>query len=416
MSYYWIMEWNMTKILRPLKNVHFFPFKFRNFSNFSLVFLATLLYILSVNLNCNYDQPELCINWLFNERGLLYILISGVSSTLLFLVVWIRLICFWKSPSRYINMIWLLLTIYLLLQLERGENFYHHGTLNGIVLVAVLFLWLFVFSMKKLLTSSFSLFSKKLGVKKFSAKRKLLSIVFSQLLVCLMFFIFLARRNSLATKEFWDVPNFKIEPKRLSESTCNFRSPKFHSFDIISGFLNFARFHNCLGNDISWIPESLRNAKLIAFPKFNIADMKTATSSKELMRFTMQNLAEIRKGDSKFHETVLDIRGPSLEVKVVRNETLVTKQKILTQEQNLNVSSMNNILILFLDALSRRQMKRKLPETFRFLKNLHSQQKAPNDSMGKMEVRSYLKFHSIKPFTPPNIFPLLYGKGEDNFR
>ena len=391
---------------------------FKKFPFFSLICPATFLYILSINIKCPYELPERCINWLFHERGLIYILVTGLTSNFLLLFTGVRL--FYsdqKCSFKYFALFVYSLDIVFLLQLETGQNFYHHGSINGLVLMLLLFITLMFCLLNKIRSILFTQISVKFGLEKMSPQERRPYKIALSLIICLLIVLFLTSRNSAARNDFWLVPNSEIDPSFLSEGTCSFRNPKVHMFDLLSGFLNVARFWPCSGNDLSWIPKSLRNYQLLAFPRYSYVDMATAIDYKKLMKYSIGNVVGINSKDVNVHELVLNVDMPRLGVKVVRNETLAKSRKIRTKELSFNVSSMNDVLILFVDALSRRQLRRKLPETFKFLESVNSKQHdAFDDSFNGMGVRSYLKFHSIKTFTPPNIFPLLYGKEEKIFR
>ena len=112
-----------------------------------------------------------------------------------------------------------------------------------------------------------------------------------------------------------------------------------------------------------------------------------------------------------------DVSRPEIEVKfenekgkliinVHKNNTLIKEREnyILNNKKNI---IHKNILVLFLDTVSRAHFFRKLPKTITFLNEFSKYEKNPIKK--KMNVFQYYKYHSLNTYTDPNLIAAYYG-------
>ena len=112
-----------------------------------------------------------------------------------------------------------------------------------------------------------------------------------------------------------------------------------------------------------------------------------------------------------------NIQRPEIEIKLNRttkrgnitinlqkNETLSEERKRISQHTH---SLYDNVLIIYLDAVSRQNFFRKLDKTASFLDGFTRY--APNPDTKNFTVFQFFKYHSIKPRTEHNIKPMFYG-------
>ena len=104
-------------------------------------------------------------------------------------------------------------------------------------------------------------------------------------------------------------------------------------------------------------------------------------------------------------EIFLNKDGGKIKYKIKKNKTLIReREKYIKKNNKLQYK---NILILFLDTLSRVHFFRKFSKTIHFLEQFSKYE--PNPSKKNMTVFQYFKYHSINSFTDPNLKAAYYG-------
>eukprot|EP00340_Litonotus_pictus_P012828 CAMPEP_0170539214 /NCGR_PEP_ID=MMETSP0209-20121228/103787_1 /TAXON_ID=665100 ORGANISM="Litonotus pictus, Strain P1" /NCGR_SAMPLE_ID=MMETSP0209 /ASSEMBLY_ACC=CAM_ASM_000301 /LENGTH=331 /DNA_ID=CAMNT_0010841079 /DNA_START=922 /DNA_END=1914 /DNA_ORIENTATION=- len=93
-----------------------------------------------------------------------------------------------------------------------------------------------------------------------------------------------------------------------------------------------------------------------------------------------------------------------------KNETLEAEMQKRRAEFNGTELMFNNVLVIFIDSLSRNHFRRKLPKTYKFLEDKY------NNTSDDEEVSSYqyLKFSSLYPGTLANMAAMYYGNYPHN--
>ena len=108
-------------------------------------------------------------------------------------------------------------------------------------------------------------------------------------------------------------------------------------------------------------------------------------------------------------EVILNDKGGKILINIEKNITLIKERRKLLNNNSLY----KNVLVMFIDTLSRPHFHRKFPKTAKFLKKFTSYEK--NFEKKKMTVFEYYKFHSLTPWTEPNLKAAYYGaKAEGN--
>ena len=102
-------------------------------------------------------------------------------------------------------------------------------------------------------------------------------------------------------------------------------------------------------------------------------------------------------------EVILDDKGGKILINIEKNETLIKERRKLRN----NNSIYKNVLVIFIDTLSRPHFYRKFPKTAKFLKKFTSYEE--NFEKKNMTVFEYFKFHSLTPWTEPNLKAAYYG-------
>lgn len=93
-----------------------------------------------------------------------------------------------------------------------------------------------------------------------------------------------------------------------------------------------------------------------------------------------------------------------IRISIQRNETLIKERKNKINERN---QMYKNILIIFLDTVSRSHFIRKLPKTMKFLDDFSKYE--TNPSKKNMTVFQFFKYNSLDTYTEPNLRAIYYG-------
>ncbi|CDW87264.1 UNKNOWN [Stylonychia lemnae] len=94
----------------------------------------------------------------------------------------------------------------------------------------------------------------------------------------------------------------------------------------------------------------------------------------------------------KYNEAVIDVKNEKLHQKIIRNESLVEER-----QQNFKRAGANkNMIVIYIDALSRPRAHLKLPKTMQYFKE-------------QKEVYEFFKYSSLVAFTDDNAQAFSYG-------
>lgn len=107
-------------------------------------------------------------------------------------------------------------------------------------------------------------------------------------------------------------------------------------------------------------------------------------------------------------ELILEDYGGKIIFNIQRNKTLIKEREKIIKKKKLLYK---NILILFLDTLSRAHFHRKFPKTIKFLNKFSKYE--TNESKKNMTIFQYFKYNSLFTYTDPNLKAAYYGAKND---
>ena len=365
----------------------------------SLLFLAILCYIISLK-KCPYDRNNRCLDWLFKDkmfhRVALAILISAIIYAYFVIAIFI-----WKTIPKLFGFLLILPSLLFLFSLGHRTQWDEHGGVSrAIVTLVIIMAVIITFSYKLYLKLSFAA-SRVSGI---NVHRVRSLIVFVISICCLFEF---KNRQIIGSRNFYASPNPMLFMNHSDQENelCKFYPPKVFMLDLVSGFLNLAALSSCrFSNSLDWLPSSLKSAAIIGFPLTNNLSSDLLSEMPDLWKYMqkrMRNCSQMSQCPEL--ETFVHRNGPGhgpqMTVRVTRNSTLVLERlgRILRNK----TKSRPNVLILFIDALSRPGFTRKMPKSFELLKNWNRNQ--------KMRVTPFFRFSSYAAFTEPNMFPFTFG-------
>ena len=135
------------------------------------------------------------------------------------------------------------------------------------------------------------------------------------------------------------------------------------------------------------------------------------------MKFIIQNilvlLLDLYEKNKKLYynnisrpeiEIHLNNDGAKILFNITKNQTLIEERK---KNINKNHILYKNVLVMFVDTLSRAHFFRKLPKTTSFLNQFSKYEK--DFKKKNMTIFQFFKYHSLRTFTDPNVKAAFYG-------
>ena len=157
-----------------------------------------------------------------------------------------------------------------------------------------------------------------------------------------------------------------------------------------------------------------KKSKKIGFPLTNKARIGKldGIDNYKLTKYVIDNLFDIEnnKNNSEY-ELILDFSNTDLGEYIINlkyNESLSKERKLL---ENKNTPYSENIMILFIDSVSRGNSIRQLTKTLNFFEKFMSYKGGFNPKYPEEKFHSFqfFKYHSFKYNTNGNYLPLFYG-------
>ena len=205
---------------------------------------------------------------------------------------------------------------------------------------------------------------------------------------------------------------------------CKIRLPKYCPYKVLAPYQDFTRILgiNCSlkkSNSINIIlnksnsPYITKETKRFGFPFTNneIFGFIDGLDDKILKKYVGDNLFDVDNNFNNFPdpEIIVDFsKDPSGEmiIDLKYNDSLSKERKKL---ENINNPYSNNILVLFLDSVSRVSSLKDLNKTLNFFENFISYEGGYNEKYPEEKFHSFqfFKYHSFQGLTAGN-FPRLY--------
>ena len=378
-----------------------------------LSIFAIILYTLSLE-GC-YGDEVYCLA----KLGIFFYIkvIMMVSMSSLFSCTILIFITFGKVSA--FHMIYLIPSLVILFLLDQGTALDHHGYYNTLGFIALLIIFYpicsFIYMMIKLIKA-----------KKY--------VLYVPLLLTLVFLAILCiveiKKNTKC--DGWDIGlnNTKIYNNE-DEFACQINLPKSCYLNIVNNKLNFS---NIIKKDCSKRDDKERkmlfeymkkvkntyvtsNTKRIGYPHLNKGDFPQEEQDGlvKMSKDVLKNMVDMDNLPphitlEKIPETYIDFNdnpdNPNLKYgKLVFN---LTKNKTLIEERRKNAEKneviFNNIITIFIDALSRAHINRKMPKFKEWI------EKYMNNVSEDFINYQFLKFHSLGVHTPLNIKPAMFGE------
>ena len=374
------------------------------YSTYIIYIVAYLLYYLSLE-SC-FGGEELCGNnmkWIYTKVTELIIsseLISFLLATIIF------------NYSSKLNFIHIISVYALFFNYSHDFYFDNHGMYNIIVFLLLLFLNLIIIIFIKLLIYLFTL-NNKLTIIKI-------------ILITLLFINYNCQIPDFLCDN-WEkgLNNTSIDDNNEIYG-CKIERPKYCEYKVFSPFQDFTKLLgiNCsykqsnyrkIIQEKSRSPYITKNTKKFGFPSTNNGLVATidGLDNKILKEYVSDNIFDVNNNWKNFSEPeiIVDFSNDPLGELIINlkyNDTLSIERKKL---ENLNKPYSNNILILFLDSVSRASSLRQLNKTLKFFENFISYEGGFNENYPEQKFHSFqfFKYQSFEGRTAGNFPRLYYG-------
>ena len=366
-----------------------------------LLLLAVISYMLSLE-PCPYDRNSRCLDWLFIDKMFHKLALSIAISALIY-AYFVISIFLRKTVSKLFGLLLVLPSLIFVFSMGHKTSWQEHGGISRFIVISFAFIAIILLLALKSFLKLSSYVSKVSGVRKLQLR--LIFVV----LVLLYFVVELRHRQNLGRRNFYASPNHELSMNHSDQENkfCKFYPPKYFLLDLLSGFLKVSALSSCaFSKSLDWLPLSLESSSIIGFPLTNNLSSNLLSEMPDLWKYTekhLRNCSEMSQCPEL--ETFIHRNGPrhdpTMSVRVARNNTLVQERLGRIRRINNTATEPPNILILFIDALSRPGFARTMPESFKLLKKW--------DRDGKTRVTPFFRFATFAAYTEPNMFPFTFG-------
>ena len=410
---------NIINIYENNNNCNYKP-KYKNLLILIYNLLAFFFYFLSLE-GC-FESEEVCIpllSTMFLVRLLIYgIIFSLMMSIEIFLVI--------HKKIKVFHVLYVIIFYTLIYMYDHGSKLDYHGTYN--------------FSLSLILISIFSLFIGTFDFIIFIiTKRNKINWIFvieiSFILIRIIIFLF----SFGSSCRDWDKG---LNGTRINNSpeeyNCQIKYPKKCLINILNDYFDLSFYINkkCSIND----KQEIEHDKFINYLEL---DKKTILSLSNLTHFgmpiTVNNpLLPVNKKNIYFKthkfvysNTILmdlynsnkekyykNVLKPEVEIfydkksktrtakiNLIKNETIAKlRNEIANNPSATNVSLYNNIMVIFLDSLSRQHFLRTMKKTASFIEKFMK-----NDNNLGFNAYQFMKYQTFASWTPPNAKPMFFS-------
>ena len=332
---------------------------------------------------------------------------------MLFLVLFFQLCCF----SFKLHIFHVLICFYIFYSLSHGYSFEDHGLLNFIGFLSILSLIIIIGLILKGFISLTIFIYKAHNFKKFSY-------------VIILSFFYYDIIDPINCSDWGKGLNDTSIENDLKIYGCQIKYPKSCPYKILKYVQDLTKFYhiNCsvshLNNkDIifenSQSPFILNNSKKIGFPLTNkdIIGRLDGKDDTMLTKYVLDNLFDIENNTQNIsdYELILDFSKNDLGEYIIDlkyNNTLSKERKLL---ENKITPYSENIMILFIDSVSRGNSIRQLTKTLNFFEKFMPYNGGFNPEYPEEKFHSFqfFKYHSFQFHTSGNFPRLFYGNARE---
>jgi len=315
--------------------------------------------------------------------------------------------------SSKLHLIHLFILFTLFIIYSHDFFFWNHGMYN-----IISFLLLFIFNLFIILFIKFIICLLRI--------QKKLYIINKLLIICLCFLIYNLNFDNFLC-DGWDrgLNNTYIDNDE-EKYGCKIRIPKYCHYQVFSKYQDLTKLLgiNCTVKNSnsrknilkqSKSPFITKNTKKFGFPATNdgLIGCQDGLDSTILKKYVIDNLFDLDNNLKNFSQPEITVdfsEDPlgKLLINLKYNDSLSKERKKL---ENKNTPYSNNILIFFIDSVSRTSSLRQLNKTLQFFEKFISYEGGFNENFPEEKFHSFqfFKYHSFEGRTAGNYPRIFYG-------
>ena len=301
----------------------------------------------------------------------------------------------------------LIITLFYIINflIYKGTNLMKHGTFNTLGLI--------IFTLFFILIIEYFLF----WIKCLFNKRK--KIFFILLIINILIFIGIKKltHNDCSSWNF-GLGNSQIIDDKLKDK-CYIKRPPTCWGKKLNFMFDFSKILNINCENkrkdekkilLKYIGNKYQNVSHFSFPLTSDFSLNPDSLHYNFQNKCIKNIKEYKNNNNnnEIPEVTLNFDENeigTINISIIRNEKLIEDRKILYEENKNNIK-FNNILMIYIDSISRRHFLETLPKTKQILEKYYY--KNPKKQK-KTNVFQFLKYQNFDGFTDINVFPMFYG-------
>ena len=378
-------SWSFTKFASYIQNL--FTLKFSMI--FVIIVISFILYLKTLR-GCSSDAEMLCVGEMVPliPRFCFYMFIVGL---IIDGIIYLSLKKVLQKECGYLA----LFEIIIIVAISNGHSFQSHGGYNRLFFIVALILNLITINLIGLLYKIFTKHPKVVGS---------LVIGLGFVLYLLIFVYWFGSSCANWEKGFKNT--------HITKEFCELPQPQTCFYDLTSNWFDLSSLLNkndCskVKNDIPLLQE---DADFVAYPKtqFFSRQEKYFEAYQKTILAQMKKVSETQIYEEG-HEVVLDQRNnyKNIMINIFPNQTLIKRSTDILA-LNGTTSKPQNILMIFIDSVSRQHFRRKLPKTHKWLDNYYQ------NKTSHLESFQFFKYHTSAAHTTPNMMKIFYGTTYEN--
>ena len=380
--------------------------KFNNILSVLIFSIAYYLYYLSLEIcDSGVDKCGIRLNWVYKKIFQLFI--SSFIASILFLLILFNVI----SMLHIFHFIVIFIFFYLI---SHGITFNDHGLLNFIAFFSLFIFVIIIGSIIKVFTSFININIPSNNTEKYS------------FIIILIIFYFYSVDPMNCSEWGRGLNNTFIEDD-LNKYGCKIQFPRKCPYNIFKHFLDFTKLklqkdctkkHRNSKKIIFKYSKSKyinSNTKRFGFPLTNKGLIGRLDGMDDLLlkSYVLDNLYDVDNHTINISEPelILDFTKGDLGEYIIDlkyNETLSKERKAL---EGKVIPYSNNLMVIFIDSVSRRNSIRQLKKTVKFIENFMPYNGGYNPKYLDEKYHSFqfFKYHSFKNNTNGNFPRIFYG-------
>ena len=383
-----------------------YNYKFK-YNFISLIFFCFSYYLYYKSLGRCFLGTDVCgreMTWIIKKVN--QVAISGIISSILFFLIILNLI------SR-LHIIHFLLIFCVFYKISNGVSFDDHGFYNFIGFISIFIIAFIILIIIKSFISLIIYYYKL---------HKISRLIF----LLILFIIYFNITDPMNCNDWGKGLNETFLENEINKFGCQIYYPKICPYKILKYFQDLTKIYNINCSSISKNNKEIilqnskspyinKNTTKFGFPLTNKGIISTLDSFDDYVinNYVINNLFDVEKDMNNItgYELVLDFSKTELGeyiINVKYNESLSKERKLL---ENKILPYSNNIIILYIDSVSRASSMRQLKKTLSFFETFISYNGGHNPKYPEQNFHSFqfFKYHSFLFQTSGNYPRIFYG-------